>query len=123
MSKKRRVLAGDRVDVEEPLAQLRIGPVAVGLVDRHVVGDDVEDDAHPGLVDRVRQRPEPIGPAQVVRQPRRVDHVVAVLGARPRLHRRRQVQVRDAEIAQVRHQLRRPGEPELRGQLEAVGRP
>ena len=106
-------LSGGRVDVKEPLAQLRVGPVAVGVVDRHVVGDDVEHDPHPGLVDRVGQRPELVGAAEVVGQPSRIDHVVAVLGARPRLHRRRQVQVGDPEIAQVGHQSRRVGEPEL----------
>ena len=38
------VAPGGRVDVEEPLAQRWVGPEAVGVVGRHVVGDDVEDD-------------------------------------------------------------------------------
>ena len=118
------VAPGDRVDVEELVAQLRVGPVAVGIVDRHVVGDDVEHDAQPGLVGRVGQRPELLLAAEVVGEPRRVDHVVAVLGARPRLHRRRQVQVRDPEVAQVGHQLPRRRRTRTRGvELEAVGRP
>ena len=53
----------------------------------------------------------------------RVDHVVAVRRAAARLQRRRQVQVRDAEVAQVRDERARVGEPEVGGELETVGGP
>ena len=52
----------------------------------------------------------------------RVDHVVAVLRARARLQRRRQIEVRDAEVAQVRDELARLREAEVGRQLQAVGR-
>ena len=48
------VAAGLRVEVEELLAQLRVAPVAVGVVGRHVVGDDVEHHAQPGVAARRR---------------------------------------------------------------------
>ena len=51
------VAAGLGVDVEEALAQLRVRPVAVGVVGRHVVGDDVEDQPHPGLARPRRRAP------------------------------------------------------------------
>ena len=40
------VAAGPVVDVEEPLAQLRVAPEVVLVVGRHVVRDDVEHHAH-----------------------------------------------------------------------------
>jgi hypothetical protein len=70
-----------------------------------VVGHDVEDQPEPGPPRGGRQRVELPLTAELVREARRVDDVVAVLGARPRLERRRQVQVADAEVAQVRQQL------------------
>ena len=45
--------------------------------------------------------------AELLRDARRVDDVVAVRRARARLQRRREVEVRDAEVAQVRHELPR----------------
>ena len=117
------VAPGHRVDVEEPLAQRRVGPVAVRLVGRHVVGDDVEHDPHAGVARRRRQRAELVLSAERLGEPARVDHVVAVRRARARLERRRQIEVRDPEVAQVRDQLPRRGEAEIGGQLQAVGRP
>jgi hypothetical protein len=49
---------GRRVDVEELLPQLGVGPVAVGLVRGHVVRDDVEHDPQPRLVRGGDQRTE-----------------------------------------------------------------
>ncbi len=43
------VPAGLRVEVEEALAQLGVGPEAVALVSRHVVGDEVENDPEAGV--------------------------------------------------------------------------
>ncbi len=110
---------GLRIDVEEPRAQLRIGPVAVRLVGRHVVRDDVEDHAEPGL----RELPELLLAAQLLGDPARVGHVVAVRGARPRLKAGRQVEVADAELREVGHEGARGGEVELRAELEPVGGP
>ena len=121
--KKAAVLPGHRVDVEEALAQLGVGPEAVALVGGHVVGDDVEHQPQAGGVGGVGERPKLVLAAEVARDPGRVDHVVAVGRAGPRLQRRRQVDVRDAQVTQVRDQRLRCGEPELRGQLQAVGGP
>ena len=79
MSKKRRWRPGLRVDVEELRAQLRVGPVAVGVVGRHVVRDDVEHDPQPGLA-RGARRARGTPPRRRARSEieRRVDHVVAV---------------------------------------------
>jgi hypothetical protein len=46
------VAAGAAVDVEEPLAQLRVAPEDVLLVGRHVIRDDVEHDPETGLAER-----------------------------------------------------------------------
>jgi len=116
------VQAGLRIHVEELLAQLRIGPEAVGVVSRHVVGDNVEDDPQAGVAGVLGQRPEPLLAPQVLRETSRVDHVVAVGGPGPRLKRRRQVEVGDAEISQIGHELTRLAEAEIRRQLEPVGR-
>ena len=115
------VAAADRVDVEEALAQLRIGPEAVGGIGRHVVGYDVEHDPHAGAVSRGRQLPEGRLAAEIVGEPRRVDDVVAVRRAGARLQRRAQVQVRDPEVAQIGDQLGGGREAELGGQLQPVG--
>ena len=123
MSKKRRCAPVDRVDVEEALAQLRIGPEAVALVGGHVVGDHVEHESQPGGMGGVGQRPQLVLAAEVGRDPGGVDHVVAVGGAGPGLQRRRQVDVRDAQVAQIGDQLACGGEAELRGQLQAIGGP
>jgi hypothetical protein len=105
------VLPGFLVDVEELRALL--GPVAVGVVDRHVVRDDVEDHAQPRLVSGGDERAELGLTAELLGDGGGVDHVVAVRRARPRLEGRRQVEVRDAEVGQVRHELARRGEAEV----------
>ena len=103
------VPAVSRVAVEEPRAQRLVGPPAVLVRDAHVVRDDVEHDRQAGGPERPQARLAP----ERVRDARRVDDVVAVRRAGPRLQRRREVQVRDAEVAQVRDELRDGGEVEL----------
>ena len=91
------------VVVEDPRALALVGPPAVLVGDAHVVGHDVEDD------------PQALGGAARAGPPRRrarrtrgwVDDVVAVRRAGARLQRRRQVQVRDPEVAQVGHERAR----------------
>ena len=116
------VAAGRLVEVEEPPPQLRVAPVAVRVVGRHVVGDDVEDHPEPGVAGGARQRLELALAAELLGDRGRVDDVVAVRRARPRLERRRQVEVADAEVAQVRHELARLREAEAAAELEPVGR-
>ena len=81
------VAAGDGVDVEELRPQLWVGPVPVGVVGGHVVGDDVQDHPHPGVTGGSAQPPELLFAAERIRQPPRVDHVVAVGRARAGLKR------------------------------------
>ncbi len=122
MSKKRRWRPVVGVEVEEPRAPLRVGPVRVRVVGRHVVRDDVEHDAQPRRARGGGQRAEALLAAERVREPRRVDHVVAVRRARARRERRREVQVRDAELAQVGDERGGVRERHPLAELEAVGR-
>ena len=85
------------------------------VLGRGVVEHDVDAQRHPGRPQVGGQR------AQVVHRPQRRldravvdDRVAAVVGRRPRVQQRHQVQVGDAELAQVRQPLadagQRPGE-------------
>ena len=91
-----------------------------GCHQRHVVGHHVDDDAEPVRVRLVGQAHQRVLAAEVPADPGVVDDVVAVPGTGRGLQHRRQVQVRDAEPAQVRHE--RPGivETEPLVQLQAV---
>ncbi len=111
------VVAGLGIDVEDARALGFVGPPAVLVACAHVVGDDVEDDRQPG----VRQLAQPLLAAERLRDARRVDDVVAVRRARARGERRRQVQVADAEVAQVGHERAHVVEAQVRAQLQAVG--
>src|SRR5262249_53354525 len=84
----------------------------------HVVRDDVDDDVEARLAERTETRLA----AEVFRDAPRVDDVVAVRRAATRLQDRREVEVADAELAQVRNELTRRGEAALRRQLQPVGR-
>src|SRR5205823_12163260 len=92
------VPAGVGIPVEEAAAQPAVAPEAVLLlVVGHVIRDDVEDHAEARLV-RGGARGAKLGlAAELVRDPRRIDDVVAVQRAPPRLEDGREVEVRDAE--------------------------
>ena len=83
------VEAGSQVDVEEHLAQFEVAPERVLVDRRHVVRDDVEDhsEACGRELAELLLAPERLGDVT------RVDDVVAVLRARARLERRREVEV------------------------------
>ena len=87
-----------------PAARQHIHPPAVAAADRHVVGDDVDDQSQ-------------LMPAQLLDQPeqfrfaaelgidaRRIDHVVAMRRSRPRRHDRRSIDVTDAERCEIGRQ-------------------
>ena len=95
-----------RVDVEEALAQLLVAPEAVRSSAAMWFGTDVEHDPEAGATGRGGEREERLLAAERVREPGRVDHVVAVRRAGAGLERRRQVEVPDAEVAQIRDQHR-----------------
>jgi hypothetical protein len=106
------------VDIEDLRALPLVGPERVALVGGHVVRDDVEHDARRLLAERAQL----FLAAQVGRDVGRVDHVVAVRRARPCLQRRREVEVRDPELPQVRYEPPRAGEVEVGPELEPVER-
>jgi hypothetical protein len=110
------VPAARGVPVEELRAALLVAPERVLVADRHVVGNDVEDDAEPCT----GELPERVLAAEFLRNGCGIDDVVAVRRPRARPQHRREVQVRHAEALQVRDELLRLAEPELRPQLQAV---
>ena len=112
------VQAGAPVEVEELRAPERVAPERVLVAGRHVVRDDVQDDAQT----RGAERAELLLAAEVLGDRGRIDDVVPVRRAGACLERRREVEVRDAELAQVRHELPRLAESEPRPQLEPVRR-
>jgi hypothetical protein len=112
------VQAGAPVEVEELRPPERVAPEGVLLARGHVVRDDVEHDTET----RRAERAELLLAAEVFRDPRRIDDVVAVRRAGASLEGRRQVEVRDAELAQVRDEFARRAKAEPRPQLEPVGR-
>ncbi len=113
------VAAGLRVDVEEPLAQRLVGPERVLVRGGHVVRDDVEQHVEP----RAGQRAKGRLAAQIVRDAPRVGDVVAVRRAAPRLERGGEVEVADAQVAQVGDELPGVVEGQVRTELQAVGGP
>ena len=107
------------VEVEELRAPEGVAPEGVLVARRHVVRDDVEHDGQ----SRRAERTELLLAAEILRDARRIDDVVAVCRARARLERRREVEVRNAQVAQVRDELARLAEAEPRPQLEPIRRP
>jgi hypothetical protein len=112
------VQAGAPVEVEELRTPQRVAPEGVLVARRHVIRDDVQHHPEAGRA----QLPELVLAAEILGDPGRIDDVVPVGRAGSRLQRGREIEVRDAEVAQVRHELSRLAETEARPQLEPVGR-
>ena len=119
------LVVGLPVDVEEAgeaagaaVAQ-HVGPPGVGRIGRHVIGHDVEDQPQARRGERRRQGAQAFLAAQLGIDARGVDHVVAVLRARPRRGDGRGVEVADAEPREVRHQGLGIGEGEAAMELQA----
>jgi len=95
------------------------------VVDRRALLHDLADagdHAEPGCARCVAERAELLFAAALVRDAGRVDDVVAVRRALPGLERRREVEVRRAELAHVRQRKLAGGtEAEPLVQLETVG--
>ena len=113
--------SGHRIDVEVLGPQLRVGPVAVGVVGGHVVGHHVEHDAHARLACGLGEGGERLLAPEVDRQAPGVDHVIAVCRARAGLVGGRQVEMRDPQIAQVGDEGPRVVKAEVAGQLQPIG--
>ena len=92
----------------------------MGLGDRHVVRDVVDDHPEPPVGGSVEQCRETVVATELGADAGVVDHVVAVQAARNRLRDRRQVQVAHAEAHQVVEDPDRVGESERGRQLDAV---
>ena len=73
-------------------------PRIVGTPDRHMVGHDVEDEAHAMLLQRRDKRGEFRLAADLRVEPVVIDDVVAVRRSRPRFHQWRRVDVADPEL-------------------------
>jgi hypothetical protein len=116
------------VDVEPPRVRRLLAerehvvPVRVLGAGAHVVGHHVEQHAEARGACGVGQPVERGVAAERRVGARRVDHVVPVGAAGARVQHRRQVQVRGAEAGDVRDELARAVEVEVRAELEAVGR-
>ena len=90
--------------------------------DRHVVGNNVDDNPKSVLMGRLGELEEPALATKVVRHPRVVHDVVPVHRPRGGLQDGGEIQVRDAEPGQVRHDRGGLAEPEAGVQLESVRR-
>jgi len=87
-----------------------------------VVRDEIDDHAEAGVAGGGAERAELRLAAEVAGDARRVDDVVAVRRAAPRLQDGREVEMGDAELARVRQRdLPRRAKAELLRQLEPVG--
>ena len=96
--------------------------VQVGLGDRHVVRDVVDDHTEAVIVGRVEQRPQALGTSELGAHLGVVDDVVAVQAAGDRLGNRRQVHMTDTERDEVVEDVDRVRKAERRRQLNSIGR-
>ncbi|MNQ77293.1 hypothetical protein D3C85_921540 [compost metagenome] len=98
-------------------------PGIVATADRHVVGDDVEDQPHVLPAQCRDQSTQRRFAAQFRVDRGRVHHVVAMHGPGPRAQQRRGIHMADAEAGEVRHQRHRIVEGEAFMKLQPQGRP
>ena len=117
------------IDVEE----IGVGAVAailqqiepVGVVaaaDRHVIGDDVEDDADARFAQSRRHGAEAVFAAEFGIDAGEVRDVVAVHRAGGRLHDRREIEMRDAESPKIFRPRGGGGKIEILVKLKTIGR-
>ena len=94
----------------------------VGAPDAHVIGHDVQNSPEPVIAEGVDHRREIIFRPEFRIQLVMIGDVVAVHAAWSRLEDRREVDVADAELREVRRDRRRIIETEAGVQLQAIGR-
>ena len=87
----------------------------------HVIGHDILDPAQALAVRLLDQRFEGLVAAELGIEPVRIDHVIAVPATRARVKNRRGINIADAEVVQIRQNLARFGEAEVRRELQAIG--
>src|SRR5262249_60156433 len=88
----------------------------------HGLGHKIENEPDRRRHERGGQAPEPLLPAKLRVERIVVDHVIPVRAARTGLEKRGSIKVADAKRLEIRHQLRRLVETEIRSELETVGR-
>jgi hypothetical protein len=111
-----------RVPAVGSVAQHVPPPRVVRAEEPDVVGHDVHHDPEPVGADRRHELGEPGVTTELVVQPARVDHVVAVRRTRRGPQHGREVDVADAQFGEVGHAARCVGERETGVELEPVGR-
>ena len=98
-------------------------PPGVGAAaDAHVVGNDIEDEAHSMRVELGAECVERRPAAELVIDTRGIDHVVAMHAAAGRCPDGRGIEVGDTQARQIGHDLARGREREVRVELHAIGR-
>ncbi len=96
-------------------------PRVVGTADRHVVGHDIENQAHTVLAQGLDQAQQGRFAAQFRIDDRRVDNVIAVHRAGTGFEQRRRVDVADTQAGEVGHQWHGVVEGEILMELQALG--
>src|SRR5262249_15940208 len=124
-----RAMQGRPIDVERarmrrcgPPFERAEPPRVVGAMHANVVGHEIDDESETCGPQRGRQLGKSLVAAELWIEPCRIDHVVAVGAASPRLEDRRRIDMAHAEIAQIGDDPCRSSETEIRRQLQAVGR-
>ncbi|MNF45948.1 hypothetical protein D3C84_270970 [compost metagenome] len=118
------------LDVEEfavgaeppPLQQIE-PPGIVRAADGHVIGHEVQHQAHVPGAQGLHQAPQCGLTAQFGIDPAGVDHIVSVRRAAARTEQGRGVQMADAQVAEVRHQRHRVIQGEATMKLQPEGCP
>ena len=95
-------------------------PPCVVLRRGHVIRDDVEKKAETACRGFLVQRREIFFAAQLRIQGHRVDDIVAMRTPLARLQDRRQVEIADAQLREIRHDALRTGKREAGVELQAV---
>jgi hypothetical protein len=120
-------VVGLPLDVEEGRVRAALPPfqyvqppgVAIAT-DGHMVGHDIQDQPHVMGAQGIDQLHQRFFTSQFGVDPARVDHVVAVLRARPGGEDRRGIQVADSQLRQVGHLRSGVEQGEILVQLQAL---
>ena len=105
-----------------PLKQVQ-PPGIVTPADRHVIGDDIEDQPHALFAQRADQAAQRRFPAQLRVDRGRVHHVVAMHRSGAGAQQRRGIDMADAEAGEVRHQRHRIVQGKTLMKLQSQGGP
>jgi len=96
-------------------------PQIVSVADAHMVGHEIEDQFEVISFQRGAQTGEAFLSAELGIDLVVIDDVVAVRAARPRLEKRRSIEMRDAELPEIRRERGGRVEIEIPGELQPIG--